>query len=647
MSSHPETTHTAIEGGESMWGMLFLLLGLGFGLGAYYTHGMFLYYTGFTFISFGLILLVVVMIRELVEKNDSKVFSFLIVLGLSLLYFVLRLQVHRFDFGVGDAADYYVAGVCSVTYGQDIGFFLPLTASVSGLGFSIFGSAYAPFMHVVVYFATIPLGYLIARALRLHRTLALFMTLLMVINPLSIWFSKSSFSEPIWQLLLLCFVWLFYYIVQRSSVRPLEIILLYLILALAPFLRGEGVIYYALMLLLVLYHLWQHSNLKTALILVGGLFVLALSIHLTLGIREHYLIGWQFSRIIPGVTPVILMSILYGVAVSSALLIYWVGSAKTCFHKVPFAMAITILTLLFKVGVAYVYAKKREPSFFDYLCLHEYEFAVGNFGIPLTLLIIAGLFLLYIRAFKGEALALVLVTIYAIFHLPFVMQGVTFYDPHELFLYWNRYYFSVLMMVHLFALALSVGFIFHLLNKVVSKKQYSLWLVWAIMLGIMLSSLNLNVAKIVVQESYLQNSDKVFTWLKKYVGRGDISVLYDNSIRYERHNGLYDTKVFVSRMLNVRKVYVKKWKKVHTKQFNAHLKLDNDFLFTNYLVSFSTKKNRVHDKRLKVIAKKVFDISWREHYRARPRSKDECSGDVSNSYMNQLQMHVTIYRILK
>jgi len=125
-----------------LWGSLLILLGLASSLGAYYTYSMTFRYVAFYLLSLGILTLFIAMKEDIEEEVKSSLFSVMITIGLVLLYIVLRMQLHRFDFGVGDASDYYVAGVCSVTYSQDIGFFLPLSASISALGYSVFGVSY-------------------------------------------------------------------------------------------------------------------------------------------------------------------------------------------------------------------------------------------------------------------------------------------------------------------------------------------------------------------------------------------------------------------------------------------------------------------------------------------------------------------------
>lgn len=628
-----------------LWGSLLVLLGPAMSLGSYYLYSMTLRYMAFSLLLLGVLTLFLSMKQDMEEEVKTPYLAFVLAIAMGVLYFALRTQLNRFDFGVGDASDYYIAGVCSVTYSQDIGFFLPLTASISALGYTVFGVAYSPFINVMLYVVSVPIGYFLLRKLGISVWISVLMTVFFIINPLSIWFSKTSFSEPIWQLLLLMFSIFFYRITSKEQLVVAEMAGYFLLLALVPFLRGEGVLYYGLVFLLGLYHFWKYHHLKSALILFLGLFIIAGSIHLTLGIRAHYLLNWQFSRIIPGITSVQLMSILYGVAGGMMGLLLLLNLIKKRFSDLTLPFFITVLAIGFKIGIAYLYASKKSVAFMELLFFREYGLAVGNFGLPLTILIGLGLLLLHYRAIRGERLALLFVVMYTIFYLPFIMQGVTFHDPHEVFLYWNRYYFSIFMMIHLFSLALVFKLLYEQSHRFITSSAHRTLIVASSMIMISLFSLNLKVAEIVTKEAYLENTYKVFPWLKQRVGGQAVSVLYDDAIRYERHNGLYDVKVFTSRMFTVVKINAKAWQKVNLKQLETNVKLNKEMYKGKYLVCISSKRPKLRNEALTWVDETIIPVSWREHYRAQPRSKEETLGDVGKSYKNELKLYITLYKL--
>ena len=628
-------------------GIIFFLIALGVGLGAYYTHMVWMRYVSLIILFSGITILFLAMKQDLDKETTSSLYSFSIIFVLLLIYFALRTALPRFDFSVGDASDYYMAGVCSVTYSQDIGFFLPLTASVTALGYTLFGIEYTPMINVILYVVSIPLTYFLFRRLGLSIYISVLMDLFLLLMPLSIWFSKTSFSDPIWQLMLLIFALLSLHITERERPSFQSFIALFLLLGLIPFLRGEAVLFYGLILFLSLYHLWKFGNLPTSLFIVSSFTMLVIGLYLALSIRAHYLLGWQFSRIIPKITEVELMNILYGSFVIAMLIMVVLSKVRQVFSHINLPFVVTVLAILFKVGIAYKYSIQKGGDFQDFFFMNEYSFMLGNFGLGLSLLIMIGLILLHYRAIRGDRTSLILVIMYAIFYIPFVMQNITFQDPHELFLYWNRYYFSILMIIHIFSLALVVQFIYIKINKILERQYKSLFITSSILLLLSLYSINTKVQALTVNEAYLENSYKVFPWLTERVGRNPISIIYDTSIKYRRHNGMYDIKVFLARMFTVVKISAKGWQKVSLEKLNKDLIFNPPIDKSKYLLCVSSRPCILENEELTLVDKIILPISWREHYQAQPKIKKKVEGKIENSLKNEVLLHVILYKINK
>lgn len=628
----------------SLWAIVILLLGLAVALAAYYLYIVWLRHVAFSLLVGAIVTLFFAMKQDLDSQTKSSFLSFFLIVFLLCLYIGLRMALPRFDFSVGDASDYYLAGVCSVTYSQDIGFFLPLTASVSALGYTVFGIAYTPVINILLYAATIPLSYFLFRRLALSGFVAYFMALFLILTPLSIWFSKTSFSEPIWQLMLLSFSFVALYIFDKERPDLKAICALFLLLGLIPFLRGEAALFYGLVLFLGLYHLWMFKNILSSLFIVSSLSTLIMGIYLALGIRAHYLLGWQFSRVIPDITVSQLMNILYVAFTIAVVLVIVLGKLKQGFSRIKLPLIFTVLAVLFKVGIAYVYAIKKDGDFQDFFFMHEYGFMLGNFGFILSLFIIGGLLLLHYKAIKGDRLALILVIMYTIFYIPFVMQKVTFQDPHELFLYWNRYYFAILMIIHVFAFSLSLQFFYEQLQKVL-EKRYSIIVTVVVLVCLSWFSMNTKVQALVVSEAYLENSYKIFPWLVDRVGNKPISVVYDTSVEYRRHNGRYDLKVFVSRMFTVVKINAKSYQKATTEALNSNLVFEPTIEKSKYVLCLSSQQCNLENERLSLVDSIVFPISWREHYQAHPKDKKNVEGKIEDSIKNEVNLHVMLYKI--
>ena len=628
-----------------LWGSIILMLGLALGLGAYYLHIEALRYIAFFLILSGITVLFTGITQDLKKLTNSTLFSWILVLFLLVVYFSLRTALHRFDFSVGDASDYYWAGLCSVTYAQDIGFFLPLTASVSAIGYTVFGVEYTPLINVILYSASLPVSYFLFRKLGLTTALSFIITLFLIFAPSSIWFSRTSFTEPIWQLTLLMFALFAYKISSDAHLKLKDILALSLLMLLIPFLRGEAALYYGLVIFLSLYHLWKFQNLRSAMIITSTLILLALSIHVTLGIRAHYLLGWQFSRIIPNITEIQLMSILYGVSFVAMALIFILSKFQKGFSRINLPIVLTLFAILIKVVIAYLFSIKKNMLFTDMLFMNEYGLALGNFGLPITLLMAMGILLLYIKAIQGDRASLTLIIIYTIFYLPFVMQAVTFQDPHEVFFYWNRYYLSIFMMIHIFALSLVAKLTYEQLGRLISPVLYRFLLLLTLLLGMVYFSMSGRLHHIVTHEAYLENSYKLFSWVTQRVGQKNLSVVYDSEIKYPRHNGQYDAKVFIARGFTVVKVRATGYQKVTLDKLNSALNYVPDISKSDYLLSLSTQKCNLENKQLTLVDTIILPISWREHYRAHPIMKKELHGDVTKSLKNNLKLHLSLYEI--
>ena len=639
--------HILLPKESLLWGIYFILFTFSFSLLAYYTHLGFFHEASFGALLLSFVLLFHTLYKDFKHTFHSSWLATVILVGIVGLYFSLRIILHRFDFSVGDPSDYYLAGVCSITYHQDIGFFLPLTASISAVGYAIFGLKYAPFINILVQLLALPLSYMILRKFNISTFIALLVTVLFTILPLTIWFSSTSFSDPIWQICLLIYI-LLAHTTLRKNVLPYKVLVaLFLLLVLVPFLRGEAVLYFALIGVLSLYHFWQYGRFKTASLLMFGLIILSLSIQATLGIRSHYLLQMQFSRVIPGITEEILLSILYGASMIGFVLLGFLRLIKKAFQKYSFTFLFSTILLFFKFIFAYYYSQKEDLSFSHLLILNEYGFAHGNFGLPLTLLIFSGLILLYISAFKGNRLSFLLILVYTIFYIPFIMQKVTFFDPHAFLYYWNRYYLSALMMIHLFALAFILQTIYKFMQKYLIQISNPALFLTSIFIIISAFSLPLNMYKIVLTEPHQKNAYTLVPWMKKHVGNQPISVVYDSTIIYKQnkgHIGVNNIKYLISRLFSVFKINGKDYQGVSPSQLDNNLTFHADLSQRHYVLCVSRKPCHLQNDYLRYFDSLTLPLTWREHYSLHtPRIQQD--KELSHSYQDQWKLHFELYRV--
>lgn len=631
-------------------------------IGYYHANITLLMYLSYGSMLFGIFILFFVMFRDLTQDGKFKILSYTISLVGTLsivgLYFFQRKILHRFDFFIADASDYYLAGVNAVLNGGDQGFFLPLTSAISAVGFSIFSYELGPLIIVIVYSLVIPLSYFIYRAFKLNRFLSFIMVVLTISVPVSIWFTKSTYSESIWQIELLVLMVLSYKILQEEKFRIVDFISFVFLMILVPFTRGEASLLYGFIIFLSFYHLWKYQNIKISLILASSSIFLAMAIEYTIGLREHYLLKWQYARIIPDITESQLMTLLYSVSFVILLLLFLFSLLKTKVTSIKLPLVITFLAIVFKVAVAYIYNIKKTVAihtllfknalgFTNFLIMNELGFSYQNFGLIITGLIVIGLILLHIKAMQGDFLALAAVVVYAIFALPFVMQCVNSNDIHEIFMYWGRYYFSIIMIIHLFGLALVLKLLSASFEKFISNKIYINILILATVSLIVYFSMDSKIYTIVTKEGYFSNSQKLMPWLKKYVKNNTVSVIYDKDIKYElHHNREYDLRILTYRTFPIEKINVKDYQKVKSKALNPSL-IKDGLTKSQYILCLANKECNLANKSVVYVDTLKLPISWREHYGIHKTNKQVLAGELSQSTKHEFVLYATLYKVYK
>jgi hypothetical protein len=605
----------------------------------------------------GLTLQILIVFEDIKDDLNSHLYAFVLIAFVLVLYFIQREELHRFDFFIADASDYYLAGVNAVLNGRDQGFFMPMTSAISAVGFGTFGYEDGPLIMVVIYASVIPLSYYIFRQLKLSSILSYVMVLLTISAPVSIWFSKSTYSESIWQIELLLLVVLIYGFLTTKKIHMLNYASLIFLLILVPFTRGEASLLYGAIIFLVFFNFWKYQNIKISLILGASTFFLAFATHYTIGLRSHYLLKWQYARIIQDVTEYQLMVLLYSVSFSILFILLILNRFKNDYFKISLPIIITSLAIIVKVGIAYFYTVKKGAvahtllftnalGFNNFLIMNELGFANDNFGLLITALIVLGLILLHIKAIKGDVISLITLVIYVIFSLPFVMQCVNAKDIHEIFLYWGRYYFSIIMIVHIIGLGLLLNMIYDFVGKYIKSIKYKYVLLLAMVSTVALVSMDSSMYRIVTQESYLVNSQKLLPWLKDRVGHQRLAIVYDETIQYKlHHNREYDAKILTYRTFPIERINTKSYQKVPTEQLNTRLVFKTDISKNKFVLCLSKEKCELDNTKLTFVDTLILPISWREHYGIHPQDKKVHQNNLTQSIQNNFTLHATIYKV--
>lgn len=358
-----------------------------------------------------------------------------------LAFIAMRSSLAEFPFVVGDAAAYTLDGIRLVERGIDAGFFPPFSAAVSSLGYFAFGIDGIVWPHVVAAFLSAWLVYLIVFRMLLDNRLAIVAALLFAISPLSIWFSKTTFSETSWVLLWMLAVAV---LILRDVSVYARVALFALVLALMNFSRGSAP-FVALPLLAVAMSLPNQSSRERILIWTSTALLFLAGLALMMEIRAPYLIGWQYSRVKADVTPgdvAILFAAAFAIAPGAWFIVQRsLGRVKSTPLLVAALLGFKFLCLFVLPDGGAWYGLRAEATG-----------AIHNFQWPGAVLVAVGLVALTKRAAGGDVVALALIAVYCGASAPFSLQSASADRIHDVPLYWSRYYLSEIFVVHLVAL---------------------------------------------------------------------------------------------------------------------------------------------------------------------------------------------------
>jgi len=589
-------------------GIAILIVGFATSMVSYFSGYASLYYISFSLIVVSLLYMFDSIRRDLDRVFDLRSTSIYLVLTFITLYVIQRLNLSDSSFITGDASDYYWAGVSSVLKGDDIGFFLPLSSAISAIGFKIFGLGSLSAITVTVHIAVMPIYYFIFRKIGLGAILSLLLISLIQIVPLDIWFSKTTFSEPIWQVLLLMLIYLSYKILDSDRFSWSTYIPFFILISLLPMSRGSAVFIYGAIYFLAIYSFWRYGRLKIALWILLSMLVLTLSIEYTLPIRYRYLVGWQYSRIIPGVNIAQLVTIFYSVTAMFIASIFSIAWIKERFRSLNLHLILVTLAIIMKIVVALLFSIKKGVPFVNLLILNEFGLARGNLGIILVVLIVVGLGYIYYRAaFKDDKLSLILVVAYTLFSIPFVMQNVTIWDQHDMFIYWHRYYFSELFVIHMVALAMVVKLLYMLNSKLRIREMYFISMLSMIVAGVFLYSISIPLHNVVTKEASLPKSSELFSWISDRSKAKSVSVVYDDDIHY----GIYNAQQLIYRGLYVTGVDVKSYISMPKERLNRDMKFSPKVLDGDQILCLSTTSCELDLEQFTLVDRFAMSLWWR------------------------------------
>lgn len=460
------------------------------------------------------------------DKTPSRLIA---VLPLIFIPYVLSSAYSsEFLLWIGDAGAYVLDGISRISDRPDEGHFLPLASSITALGYALFGySLKSYFSSILFLFAFMPLTLIISR-IGISKNHSLIFAALYFNTPLVLWFSKTTFSEVSWQLIIICSIFL---IVFSDSAKDrfgnkLSIVFLTLIITTAMFSRVTGVLLVISLLAAVSISEVKNTNIRSKIapiIVINFAFACALS--LIVYLRPTYMVDWQFSKLIEQATPFTVTFQL----VLSALFLSILGTSllpigrRLFKSEQPFRVCIVIFLILIKLAGAYFLVKDQLD--WQSNLLSEFDFARYSLGPIYIFLIAIGMLLCLKRTVEGKLLFTYLLLLYVGFSLPFSLHSVTPQMPHEMYLYWFRYYFSELHLIHFIFSA--CGF-YVVLGLFTPKRQVVLGVVVLALLFFQKMDMKHNV----VTQSYLAGSGDAVEKLVAHLNDQPVHLIYSDKVKY-------------------------------------------------------------------------------------------------------------------
>lgn len=443
-----------------------------------------------------------------------------------ILALILRIHISDFSLFVGDASAYTWDAVLSVEEGVDKGFFLPLSSAIAAVGYEWFGLEFVSLGNVLV---SILSAYLIFRAavrLTSSRAFSFAAAALVALHPLPVWFSKTTFSETAWQ----CIVLACLLAVQqlRDQLR-FGIGVLALLLAVSNFSRGTAPFLFVLILIGVLFLETVPLRQRiTASMVLSGVFLASLAMALFL--REPYLIGWQYSRVIHSITSLSVLAIVAAVSAAAILLIplllKFVG-------RLPTTITLLIGLLGVKIASSVVLSNFDAERAVNLLFRNEASLATANFGVHGTVLAIIGLVILVRESARGRIGPLIILAGYCLSSVPFSLADVSATRPHEMTFYWSRYFYSDLFIYYVLAMAVGTCALANqLLRYMKAHAGGAKAVVHSGGVVLLLLVIDSTVLAYAAKTAYLDGSSQVMQFIRDMTKGRDAVILVNSKVRY-------------------------------------------------------------------------------------------------------------------
>lgn len=514
---------------------------------------------------------------------------------LFMVFAITKLYMHDFVLWIGDASAYQLDANQTLSVGRDVGFFPPVSAAISGVSAFFLGVSGGAWAHVGFYIVVLLLMYVFLRdKIRLTRSSLLLVLLLFIVNPLSIWFTKSNFSEPLWHFVALALLYglvRLYEDDEDDDSRKYWLFIVAITLFLAPLVRGTAIFAMSFVYFSVFFLASRKARITNDLIVLSLSFMLG--ILLALELRTGYYIGWQLSRIIPDLSIMGWRGFFVGVLTAGVLfaaLMQWFIRKKS--HSLDFNGKIWVVTpviLLFLIKGVVGFISTDNYSIINVLFANEWSFLNNTFGSVFAFVVILGFAYSVWLCAKGDRIALIVLSYYVFMSLPLMFSGLHPHNHHDLYLYWSRYYFSDILIAHL----LFFGFAIAWVDRVVlGNGLFKITKIHAVALILLLVGFVYEKGadvRAVIMEANMPGSNYYVSEIVRALGDKSVHVIYDENVRYGGYNGAQFIGRSLARLgVNIKSEHITSL--LSEKAIESVVNTDEPItLYKNYILCVSSK----------------------------------------------------------
>lgn len=453
-------------------------------------------------------------------------------LALVLVTVVTRLPVSNFLFEIGDAGSYINSANSLAETGRSTSQFFPLNQILLGLFSSLGGFKATPYGVVFAGLLSVAYAYFLSATLFEDRKWGVVGAFLVAFNVLSMWFSRLPYSETL--MLAINLGALFFYVSASQGTRPrLNYLLFGLFVALACANRVTGIVWMMLLTVLTALTVIQNRNqfrqlLPGAIVAVFGYLA---SIYVALKMGPGYYMEWQIKEFIPFIDSrrdlvVFHVAWLAVAAIAVAISYRFDDVLRSAWEKLARVGGwVTALILLVLLPVAVLLVSGGEEvmgaTFMAKVMAGDVPqdvYFLWNYFTPLSLL----LFPIGVvwAVWKMNPFVRTHTTAVWLFSFLFLIVHyvrIAYEKPHDVYLYWDRYFLSEVFIVFAVVLTAGMAALFH---RRWTRAIVAVFLAGYFAYGAAWVALNRDA-------SYLDGAEEMFTWLNRVTPRSDSVVLLD------------------------------------------------------------------------------------------------------------------------